>query len=393
MTMDAEESYNFRVTIGVIVSLLAVTTFSFVLRIWARFSTGAGLWWDDYWMCLVMAVCILMSTFVLLMLRYGSGQHAADLPEETITMFTKLLWGYMLIWVHGVFAVKIGILLFYWRVFKKTSSFRIGAILVGLLSAGIFLSNFLAYVFQCLPVEKFWAPAMGGSCINQDAFYLASAIINVFGDVAVLSLPLPIIWRLQTSRSRKLSVSLLFLLGVFVIVASIFRIVSVTEIDPEDFSFTNVGGGLWSTIEVEVGFICANLPALRPLIFKLLRCSTSQSETAATTNYKDLGPRIRSSCIMLQSRNRENDIEGSSSEALNAAQGILSGAGPGPYTKAMVSRDPASPTDIMVRKDFEMSVDDAAGRPSTEIGESIVHVMANNNQTRLAVVTNKFLGH
>lgn len=29
-------------------------------------------------------------------------------------------------------------------------------------------------------------------------------------------------------------------------------------------------GGLWSTVEVEVGFICANLPSIRPLAFRCL---------------------------------------------------------------------------------------------------------------------------
>lgn len=55
-----------------------------------------------------------------------------------------------------------------------------------------------------------------------------------------------------------------------VCVASIFRILAVEEIDPDDFTFTNVGGGLWSTVEVEVGFICANLPSIRPLVFRCL---------------------------------------------------------------------------------------------------------------------------
>jgi hypothetical protein len=119
----------------------------------------------------------------------------------------------MLIWANGVFAVKVGILLFYWRVFQKTPSFRISAVAVAFLSTGIFLSNFFSFTFQCFPVRRFWMPDVEGSCINQNAFYLASAVINVFGDVAVLSLPLPIIWGLQTSRSKKWSLSFLFLLG------------------------------------------------------------------------------------------------------------------------------------------------------------------------------------
>lgn len=85
--------------------------------------------------------------------------------------------------------------------------------IVTFISSGIFLSNFFTFTFQCYPVQMFWEHDLGGHCIDQNAFYLASAIINVFGDVAVLSLPLPIIWGLQASRSKKWSLSFLFLLG------------------------------------------------------------------------------------------------------------------------------------------------------------------------------------
>ena len=32
---------------------------------------------------------------------------------------------------------------------------------------------------------------------------------------------------------------------------------------------TNIGGGIWSTVEVQVGFICANLPHTCPLAIRL----------------------------------------------------------------------------------------------------------------------------
>jgi hypothetical protein len=66
-------------------------------------------------------------------------------------------------------------------------------------------------------------------------------------------------------------------------VASIFRIIAVLEIDPEDFTFSNVAGGIWSTVEVQLGFICANLPALRPLITRFF--SKGDASGAGTSGY------------------------------------------------------------------------------------------------------------
>ncbi|CAK7204520.1 hypothetical protein SEUCBS139899_007277 [Sporothrix eucalyptigena] len=258
------EEYNRRLTLGVVTTCLILSVISFAARIYARTRSAAKLWYDDYWMCVVMVLCFAMSACDYTGLAFGSGQHQADLPVEEFTSFLKNLYVYMILWACGVFAVKVGILLFYWRVFP-TRSFRIGVVGVSCLSSGIFLGNFFSFMLQCLPISLFWDETVKGHCINQNAFYLASAIINVLGDVAVLFLPIPVVWGLHTSRSKKFSLSFLFLLGAFVCVASIFRILAVKEIDPTDFTFSNVGGGLWSTVEVEIGFICANLPALRPL--------------------------------------------------------------------------------------------------------------------------------
>ncbi|KAJ8120687.1 hypothetical protein ONZ43_g2666 [Nemania bipapillata] len=382
----AAEEHNIQLTLGVVISLLILSIISFVLRIWARFATGARLWWDDYWMFWVMAVCILMSIFDFLGLVYGSGVHQSDLPPATATMFVKLLWVYMLVWATGVFSVKIGILLFYWRVFQRTASFRLGAMIVTFISSGIFLSNFFSFTFQCFPVQMFWEHDLKGHCINQNAFYLASAIINVFGDIAVLSLPLPIIWGLQASRSKKWSLSFLFLLGAFVVVASIFRIVAVTQIDPTDFSFTNVGGGLWSTVEVEVGFICANLPAVRPLIFKWFKYESTQDASKATPKYNISSKGgIRSGHIKLPSRNRDNDLDNSSTEILTLQGNAIpmTNTSSKSNTQNVDQIEAAFPSDIRVQKDFNVSIDANPEASAGGTSDHFVQVTTSNSRLHL----------
>lgn len=53
---------------------------------------------------------------------------------------------------------------------------------------------------------------------------------------------------------------------------------------------TNVGGGLWSTVEVQVGFVCANLPHTRPLFlrwYSQLRSRTSIIARSSGNNYQE----------------------------------------------------------------------------------------------------------
>ena len=119
----------------------------------------------------------------------------------------------MLLWAAGAWGVKIGILLFYWRVFQQPPPFRMAVIGLGTLFACMFLANIFSFFFQCIPVSSFWDHTRPGRCFNIHDFLLASGVLNVFGDVAVLLLPLPVIWSLHASRNRKISLSIIFMLG------------------------------------------------------------------------------------------------------------------------------------------------------------------------------------
>ncbi|KAI1773585.1 hypothetical protein F4818DRAFT_423121 [Hypoxylon cercidicola] len=355
------DTYAERLTTGIVLTCLGLSVLSFGLRLYARRASGAKLWWDDYWMSLPMLICIAMSTNDFIGLVNGSGQHQIDLDEPTVERFMKNLFFYMIFWSIGVFSVKVGILIFYWRIFH-TKPFRMSALAVGGFSLLVFLTNIFTFIFQCTPIESFWK-GRPEDCISQVAFYLASAIINVVGDVAVLALPLPIVWRLHTSRSKKLSLSFLFLLGAFVCVASIFRIVGVYEIDATDFTYSNFSGGLWSTVEVEIGFICANLPAIRPIVFKWFKVGS----TAAAYASGSAGPRqynisskgvTRSGHVILRSRNREPDLPDSDTEALTR-QGKEDAI---PPTNTKGGREtPQGQTfglsDIVVKTDIGVSID------------------------------------
>ena len=314
----------------------------------------------------------------------------------------KSLYAYEIIWSFGVFGVKVGILLFYWRVFA-TRHIRMVVMAVFFFSASIFVVNFVTFVLQCLPVPRFWDETVDGTCINQNQFYFASAIINVCGDVAVLALPLPTVWRLHTSRNKKWSLSFLFLLGslsVFyylchtaisllivqsVCVASIFRIIAVREIDSTDFTYSNVAGGLWSTVEVETGFICANLPAIRPLISRWLKLGSGSTDASNSGygghayggNPSGYGTHSKIAANRSGRHSGKRDIElmsqGNSSDEINLTKGVrptsFHSSTPGSddggndgNKHAASTRITTSQGGIRVKTEVQMTVDEWTGR-------------------------------
>ena len=115
-------------------------------------------------------------------------------------------------WALGVAVVKIGILLFYWRIFI-VSNFRRQVAIVGAFVLATRIALFTTFLFQCNPIPRFWTATEDGYCINQVAFYTSGGSLNIASDVLVLSLPMRQVWKLKTSVNEKTALTFLFCLG------------------------------------------------------------------------------------------------------------------------------------------------------------------------------------
>ena len=59
---------------------------------------------------------------------------------------------------------------------------------------------------------------------------------SIITDITILILPLPLIWKLHTNKAQKISLSIIFLLGSFVVFTSIYRFKIFLNYDPNDLS-------------------------------------------------------------------------------------------------------------------------------------------------------------
>lgn len=117
-------------------------------------------------------------------------------------------------------------------------------------------------------------------------------------------------------------------------------------------------------MEVEIGFICANLPAIRPVVFKWFGIGSS----AAAYGSGSAGPRqynisgkgaTRSGHVILRSRNQESDLLDSDTEALTR-QGKADSITPTHTRGANSDGQPGQAfglTDIVVKTDIGVSID------------------------------------
>ncbi|KAG7005251.1 hypothetical protein G7Y79_00021g051180 [Physcia stellaris] len=293
-----KEIYNQKLIIGLTTTLLILCYTFYFLRILSRKLLQTPLWIDDWFM-----------------------------------LFALSLYVFMMFWALGVAVVKIGILLFYWRIFIVYRFRRLVAI-VGCLILTSSLAIFLSFMLQCRSIPRFWAETSAGSCIDQVAFYISAGSINIASDVLVLSLPMRQVWKLNATVYERMALTFLFCLGGFVCITSILRLMALNDIDPDDFSYTNVGGGLWSTVEVQVGFICANLPHTRPLVIRwyqrwrprgLVRSSTSDYPDSYITQTHRSHPSHRHDTLGFQSLDSDGKAVGQDTETLGGGEQAYTG--------------------------------------------------------------------
>lgn len=78
----------------------------------------------------------------------------------------------------------------------------------------LFITVLFVDIFQCHPVSYVYDLSIpGGKCIDQGAFYVSTAALNLFTDLMVLSIPIIITWSLQMPLRRKIAVCIILCLG------------------------------------------------------------------------------------------------------------------------------------------------------------------------------------
>ena len=125
----------------------------------------------------------------------------------------KVIFAVEILYSLAVALPKLSILALYLRIFTD-KRYRISTWVLAAIISGTAVAVSLTAIFQCSPVLYAWDKSIpGGSCINVAAFYVYCSVPNVITDIAVLLLPLPMIFKLHANQSQKVGLSIVFLLG------------------------------------------------------------------------------------------------------------------------------------------------------------------------------------
>ncbi|KAF7951481.1 hypothetical protein EAE96_006790 [Botrytis aclada] len=144
-------------------------------------------------------------------------------------MAAKIEWIVQLLDILELGLVKLSFAFFFRRIFSISKSILFTnlntalIVLVTIWTTGYFLT----FLFACKGHFAQWWEGIRTErtiCISDVVFSEGLAISDFIIDMFIIVMPMPMVWRLHMTRSRKLLVTSIFALGTLAVVSSIIRL-------------------------------------------------------------------------------------------------------------------------------------------------------------------------
>ncbi|RAH55049.1 hypothetical protein BO85DRAFT_522444, partial [Aspergillus piperis CBS 112811] len=146
-------------------------------------------------------------------------------------------------------------------------------------------------IFICNPVSTFWTSPNNPhnpNCLSEGAVFLADAIMSVITDLAILLLPIGLMFPLRLGVVKKVKVGAMLGCGGLAVGFSIYRVVLVVGVGVGGLGDSQVYARILLSGNAEGGFglICSCIPALHILVSrvkaKMRKGSRSRSSAIAS---------------------------------------------------------------------------------------------------------------
>ncbi|KAI4253448.1 MAG: hypothetical protein LQ352_003690 [Teloschistes flavicans] len=249
--------------IATILGLVSMSTFFVFLKICVRFKTKLSFGADDY---LIYVSAILNWAYLGVKIwGYYEGNHGtfnlASLPLPNVSVFLKYIYIESVLYAIIITLAKFSVLCLYRRIFIFEKRVSQGTRIIFLCQSTWAVVHLGLTIFRCNPIAASWNIALQSKCISSEKIVIGTEAFNSALDFAMLALPVSVVRKLQLPRKQKVSVSAIFLLGGFVGIMAIVRIIFTAQSGAD-------ASGQWVYAQINVGIVCACLPTLKPLVPK-----------------------------------------------------------------------------------------------------------------------------
>ncbi|KAI5818354.1 hypothetical protein BZA77DRAFT_385981 [Pyronema omphalodes] len=235
------------------------------LRIYTRYFLIGTFGMDDFFFIFAAFMSIAIIVTVPMMWRFGIGKHVENIPIDHFLETRKLAWISQIFYFAAVGSIKCSIIALYHRLVSLPRQ----RVILQWIGAIVFMHTICSVIvtaFMCNPVELIWKPTFPLGCIKIVDFNYFNAGFHILTDMMLAILPIPVLRDLQISKRKKKGLIVVFSVGALTIFCTIARqITNAISLNNLDFSWYWAPAELCTCIEVNMGLVCAAIPALRPL--------------------------------------------------------------------------------------------------------------------------------
>lgn len=192
--------------------------------------------------------------------------------------------------------IKISILLFYRRLSSRAISKnfrRATRVTVGFIAAYT-IAFMIVPIFGCNPISAFWnqldfvlvVKGYSYKCFNEGADVFAAGVISTTQDFLTAMLPTFLYWNLKIPIRQKIALFGIFAIGYGAVAFGALRSYYSWQVYFETYDVTWVGWYicLWSLLELHIGAMCANAPALKVFFKHFLRLERFSTSSKSGSN-------------------------------------------------------------------------------------------------------------
>ncbi|KAI5927136.1 hypothetical protein F4810DRAFT_707087 [Camillea tinctor] len=278
MDFRATPDYHGRIEINLNACLISLSTVFYGLRVYNRAYMTKTLGLDDG-----------IATIAYVPVSYGSGAHLKLIPEFLLEKFFYSLVIQVLIYFWAVTMVRLSILAFLPRI-ASDRSLRCISLVVAIVILAQTVTVVVYRLTECTPIrDNFKPPSTPGlRCVGPVAhnrMMVGHAAVSVVIDLALLLLPIWIIYTKMMWSRRTVRIILVFSVGLFAVITGIVRLALMVTLDfASDVTYQMATLGIWTNLEGHIGLWCGCFPALQPLLrvgsYKLGFCSSLVSRNS-----------------------------------------------------------------------------------------------------------------
>ncbi|XP_014557341.1 hypothetical protein COCVIDRAFT_37248 [Bipolaris victoriae FI3] len=275
-----------------------------LVRLWVRVYHQKSAGVDDWLMLASIPPTIALTALYPLATKQAFDRHIWDLDIYSDPRRAVIARKYVLatetIFCVATGLVKVSILLFYRRLSSRVVSrgffWTTWVAIVYIVAYSIALT--IAPIVGCQPIEAFWEQfdpikKLQGyefHCFDEGADVLAASIISATQDLLTAILPTFLYWNLQIPLRQKLALFGIFAMGYGVVALGALRAYYSWHAfyNTYDITWATYDLFLTSLLELHIGSLCANAPALKVFFKHFFKEKlTSRSRTKTPVDSKD----------------------------------------------------------------------------------------------------------